>query len=265
MEIPDSILDECLEQLASGASTLDECLARHPAHAASLRPLLLAAQGLTDLRDVRPSPAFKARARANLTLHMQAHPHRKAASPFFLRLAFSMAALVMAFLTTGTALAQNALPGDLLYNWKLTSEEIWRANASDSLAADLFLADRRVDEMLAVAGDADAYAIALNGYLEVLARFAVYTDAESQARILPVLTSQREIFVSAGISVPELEAVIESDMDLGTPTPLPDPLPVLPTPVPTGLPTLIPTPISTLIPTIDVPTLPVPTLPLPLP
>lgn len=271
METFDLILDNCLTQLASGASTLDECLARYPEHAAQLRPLLKVAQGFEGARDVRPSPAFKARARAKLTLHMQAHPRRS--KPVFmpsLRVAFIMAALVLVFLTAGTALAQSALPGDMLYDWKLTSEEIWRANASNSLEADLFLANRRMDEMLSVTGDASAYDQALQGYLNALARLAVYTDADSQARILPVLTSQQESFTNAGISIPELDSVIHLEVIPSTPTLLPDPALVAPTLIPTLLPMLNPTLIPTIVPTVGVPTvpaatLPVPTLPIPLP
>lgn len=269
METFDLILDNCLTQLANGTSTLDECLARYPEHSAQLRPLLKVAQRFEGARDLHPSPAFKARARAKLTLHMQTHPRRKPVFMPFLRVAFAMAALVMVFLSAGTALAQSALPGNMLYDWKLTSEEIWRANASDPLEADLFLADRRFDEMLSVAGDASAYDQALLGYLNALARLAVYTDADSQARILPVLTSQQELFAGASISVPELDSVIH--LEVIPPTPLSDPTPVIPTVIPTLIPTLSPMQIPNIIPTVGVPptmgiaTLPVPTLPIPPP
>jgi hypothetical protein len=271
MEPFELILDNCLNQLASGVSTLDECLARYPERAAELRPLLRIAAGFEGARDLRPSPAFKARTRAKLTLHMQALPRRRSVFIPFLRVAFAMSALVLIFLSAGTALAQRAMPGDLLYDWKLTSEEIWRATASDSLEADLFLADRRVNEMLSVAGDAPAYNLALQGYLDVLARLAVYTDAASQARILPVLMSQQELFGNAGISVPELDSVIDLEEIPSTPASLPDPTQVvpsliptlMPTPIPTILPTLNPTPIPTIVPTVGVPTVKVPTLPVP--
>ena len=231
----DLILDDCLIQLSSGASTLDECLARHPKHAAQLKPLLQTASRLERGQEARPSPAFKARARARLTLHMQAHPRRKPVFLPFLRVAFSMAVLVLAFLAAGTALAQGALPGELLYDWKLTSEQAWRATASDSLAVDLALSERRVDEMLAVSGDAAAYASALKGYQETLSRLTVHTDAESQARILPVLQSQQERLAQGGLSVPELDIQL-------VPTSIPVPVvPELPLPVPTvKIPNLLP-------------------------
>ena len=60
----EQVLDECLDDLEQGASKVDECLARHPKHAAQLKPILLLAEGLEQGRAVEPSPAFKARTRA---------------------------------------------------------------------------------------------------------------------------------------------------------------------------------------------------------
>ena len=245
METFDLILDNCLDDLASG-SAIDECLARHPEHAAQLRSFLQTAARFERVRNVRPSPAFKVRARAKLTLHMQAYPRRKSVFMPFLRLAMIMATLVLVFLSVGTALAQSALPGGLLYDWKRTSEELWRAAASDSLAVDLSLADRRVNEMISVTGDASAYVSALDGYLDVLARLAVQTDAESQARIVPVLESQQVRLTQAGLIVPEL------DLQLN-PEPLPVPI------VPEVIPNLIPEVLPELTPAV------LPVLPLPLP
>lgn len=235
----DRILDDCLIQLSSGASTLDECLARHPKHAAQLKPLLQTASRLERGQEVRPSPAFKARARARLTLHMQAHPRRKPVFLPFLRVAFSMAVLVLVFLAAGTALAQGALPGEMLYDWKLSSEQAWRATSSDSLAVDLALSERRVDEMLAVSSDAAAYASALKGYQETLARLTVQMDADAAARILPVLQSQQERLAQGGLSVPELDIQL---VPTSIPVPIvPEIIPELPLPVPTvKIPNLLP-------------------------
>ncbi len=256
----DRILDDCLIQISSGASTLDECLARHPKHAAQLKPLLQTASRLERGQEVRPSPAFKARARARLTLHMQAHPRRKPVFMPVLRLAFSAAALMFAFLTTGTALAQGALPGDMLYGWKLTSEQVWRVAASDPVDADLALLDRRAAELVAVANDPARVAEGLVAYQETLTRLTVQADAEIQARILAVLQSQQEAFAQVGIIVEELDIYLETvEPVLPTPTPLP-----IPTLIPTDIPAIIPTVIPTAIPTLGVPTLPIPTLPIPL-
>ena len=261
----DHILDECLTQISSGASTLDECLVRHPVHAAQLKPFLQTASRLERGREIQPSPAFKARARAGLTLHMQAHPRRKPAASPFLRLAFGLAALVLACLTAGTAFAQGALPGDILYDWKVTSEQAWRAVASDPLEADLFLLGRRADELVAVSGDAARSPQALVAYQKALTRLTVEAGADSQARILPVLVSQQETFMRAGISIPELDAAIDvNESILPAPTPLPV-LPFAPTALPSTASTLIPTLIPTFVPTVVIPTDILPTLIVPTP
>ncbi|KAF0104571.1 MAG: hypothetical protein FD147_2659 [Chloroflexi bacterium] len=251
----DQILDGCLAQISSGAASLDDCLARYPEHAAQLGQILLTAANLKRGRIVMPSTAFKARARTRLTVYMQAHPRRKSFAFPFLRLAFSMAALLLAFIVTGTALAQRALPGDALYNWKLTGEQVWRAVSPDPLAVDLVLSERRVDEMLAISSEADMFASALECYRETLTRLALQTDVDSQARILPVLTSQKEAFANIGISVPELDIYLDAMEKLApTPTPL-----TLPTKNPPDISTLTPT----LVPTFPIPTFPVPLLPFP--
>ncbi len=257
------ILEECLLDLERGASNLEGCLARHPEHVAQLKPILLTAARLEEGRALRPSPAFQARARARLTLHMQAHPRRKPASFPFSRLALSMAALLLALLATGTALTQSALPGNALYDWKLTSERAWRAAAPDKLEVDLDLLGRRADEMVAVAGEPALYAQALEGYQEALSRLPLQADAEAQTRILAVLASQQEKFTNAGVSIPELDTYLG---ELEQHAPKPSQLPV-PTLVPTAAPAAIPTiPVPTkVIPTAPVPPPPIPTPPIPIP
>jgi hypothetical protein len=56
-------LHECLEALSEGRWDLDECLRRNPEHAASLRPLLLAATMTARAYDVRPREEFATAAR----------------------------------------------------------------------------------------------------------------------------------------------------------------------------------------------------------
>jgi hypothetical protein len=124
------LLDECLEQIASGASSIEECLAEHPVEAAELEPLLRTAAMLDEGREMRPSPLHKARARADLVRHMQEHPRRRPtiasqlASPL-LRVAFSLTIIVLALMVSGTAYAQGSVPGDSFYGWKITSERAW--------------------------------------------------------------------------------------------------------------------------------------------
>ncbi len=235
----DRILDDCLTQITGGASSIDECLARHPEHAARLKPLLQTAARFERVSEVKPLPAFKARTRAQLYAHMQVHPRRRAwiFSPVW-RAALSLAVLAMAFLVTGTAFAQSALPGQPLYAWKLSSEQVWRAVSPDPVGVDLSLANRRVDEAIAVTADPALKAQALNGYLEVLARLKSENEAGNKERISLALKSYREKLSAAGISVPQLDRSITPSgsnpiITPGVPMPSPSPkiVPSLPPPV----------------------------------
>ncbi len=214
----DFILDEYVEQVTSGASTLDECLARHPGQAAQLKPLLQAALRLERGRAVAPSPAFKARARAQLTEHMKAHPRHKHGKFSLWRIAIGLAAIFLAFLMTGTTFAQSALPGDRLYDWKLNSEDIWRAISLDPLGTDLDFSNRRVLEIVAVSSDEDRRVRALEEYKILLTKFEAERDTMKRTRISSVLKSQQESLKQAGLAVPELDHYFlsEDEMEGGT-------------------------------------------------
>lgn len=246
----DQVLDDCLGQIASGASSLDECLARHPEYSARLRPLLQTAGRLERGRELQPSPAFKARGRAQLTTYMQAHPrHVKRPLPPFWRAAISLATLAMAFVVTGTAFAQNALPGQPLYGWKLSSEQAWRAVAPDPVSVDLHLADRRTDELRAVAPNADREAQASNGYREVLSRLETESDAHNSERIMERLRSHQEKLSAAGITIPELNVYLSPSSSAPAPA-SPAPPDLSPTAVPTTAPKSMPAAVPTAVPAI---------------
>lgn len=205
----ENVLDDCLTQIASGVSTVDECLARHPEHAAQLKPLLQTAARFDAAQNIKPSPAFKARARGQLTNYMKIHPRRKMRTAFpAWRLAVGWAVVIFALFATETAFAQGALPGQTLYAWKLSSENIWRAIAPNPVAVDLTLADRRVAEMTAVAGNPAEEAQAQNGYLEVLTRLKSEADAQNQALILQTLQSHQKKLSGSGISIPVLNQLL---------------------------------------------------------
>jgi hypothetical protein len=149
----ETILDICLNQIGAGESNVDECLALYPEQAAQLEPLLKAATKLARGREVVPDPTYKARSRAKLSIYMQQNPQRKRVSPVFWRFAIGIATMLLAFLATGTSFAQQALPGDRLYDWKLTSENVWRMTSNDQLGVDITLSNRRVNELVVVSDD----------------------------------------------------------------------------------------------------------------
>jgi exonuclease VII small subunit len=201
------ILDACVNQIEEGQASLDECLARYPEHAAQLKPLLMAATRLARVRQVVPDPAFKARARTQLNVYMQQHPQRKHVSPILLRFSIAFATVLLLFLASGTAFAQGARPGDALYNWKLTSENVWRVTSSDQLGVDLELSNRRMNELVWASNSGDPARLerAVDRYERLLIKFNAVTDENARARILPVLRAQNEFLINAGVSVPELE------------------------------------------------------------
>ena len=258
----EQVLEKCVAEIERGEATLDECLMRYPEHQLELGPHLLAINRLKRARAIQPAPAFRMEARAELMAHMRAHPRRKPHAsrmslvfPTF-RFAFALAAIVLVVLLSGTALAQAALPGDMLYTWKLASEQVWRGFATDSLAADLALAARRAEELQRVSGDPFAERVALENYQASLIVLSKYSDANSQTIIRNVLIKQKQDLEQAGVVVPLLDEFLPE-------------MPSIPTPVPT-LPAIVPAPNTstpyptltvapTLQPTIALPTRPAPT------
>lgn len=203
----ETILDICLNQIEDGESNVDKCLALYPEQAAQLEPLLKAATKLSRGREVIPDPAYKARTRAQLSIYMQQNPQRKRVSPVIWRFAIGLATMLLVFLATGTSFAQQALPGDRLYDWKLTSENVWRMTSSDQLGVDITLSNRRVSELVVVSGDQMLRAQAVENYQKLLVKFNATESEKDRARILPVLRAQHESLIKAGVSVPELEAL----------------------------------------------------------
>jgi len=202
----ETILDACLNQIEEGGSSIEECLRRYPEHAAQLQPLLQAATRLARGREVVPEPAYRMRARSQLNLHMQENPQPKRVSPVFWRFSIAFVTVLMLFIASGTAFAQKAVPGDALYNWKLTSENVWRLTSRDDLGVDIALSNRRMNELLVVSGDETRRVWAIQNYEKLLMKFRTAEDEDDRARILPVLRAQHQALIEAGILIPELES-----------------------------------------------------------
>lgn len=201
----ETTLEQCLNEIETGESTLDECMARYPEHAAELTSLLHASTRLGRAGDVMPSPVFKARTRTELNAYIRSHPRAKRPVPFAWRLAFNVMTSFLAFFILGTAIVQRALPGDTLYSWKLSSERVWRTVSIDRLQTDLTLSNRRVKELVRVYRDEDRRARAVENYQQVLFRFKSDEDVKHQERIVPVLRFHQESLHEVGISIPELD------------------------------------------------------------
>lgn len=280
----EKVLEQCLLDLEDGTSNVDECLVRHSGYAQQLAPVLHTHAYFERVGAAKPSAAFKSRVRARLTRQMQAHPRKSTQFNFtFMRLVGNLAVILVALLVAGTAYAQSALPGNAFHGWKLASETVWRAVSSDPVGTDLAIAERRVDELIAVGNDPALRSQTLDAYLEVTARLKSEMDAANQARILLALVTQIKELNESGIPVPQIiEEDVLPQLDKPSPT-LVEPIMTLPSvteipqinptslapavvsPLPTELPQVIPPDLPQIIPTVQVPpdilqTIQVPTL-----
>ena len=278
----EKILEQCLLDLEMGIANVDECISRHPGHALQLRPVLLTHTSLESFGEARPSAAFKARVRAKLTQQMQAHPRKSRQFNFaFMRLTTNFAVIGLMLLLAGTAYAQSALPGDVFHTWKLVSENTWRSFSSDPVGTDLAIADRRMDELIAVRKDPALRTQALEAYLEVAARLKSEMNVENEALILQTLDSQIEELKESGIPVPQiinedvlpqidevLPTLVDPIMTLLPVTEVPEvnPTSLAPaetTPIAPEIPQTNPTTLPDVVPTIQVPPNVIPTIQVP--
>ena len=170
----ESVLDECLNQIAAGrGQAVDACVAEHPALAGELEPLLHLAVSLETLREYEaPSPAalqagkqklLREAARLKALQEDQARARRLPLWPVnlqsFLRRSTAVVALaavlVVALLGGGTiAASATSLPGDSLYVVKRVTEEFQLVFTLDRQAKAqlvLKLDERRREEARAIA------------------------------------------------------------------------------------------------------------------
>jgi Tol biopolymer transport system component len=172
---------------------------------------------------IRPTSTFKARGRAQLMAHMKARPRNRfgrwwaTVSPFqfpaFSRaanVALGLAAILFLSLTTGTVLAQRSLPGDTLYEWKIATEEFVQAVYPDSLTIDLFVSERRNQDLARVVSNPDARQVALQEYQEILKDLSAHTAPQAKEKITEALVKQQANLAQAQVVVPELDRLLET-------------------------------------------------------
>ncbi|HLH71987.1 MAG TPA: DUF5667 domain-containing protein [Chloroflexota bacterium] len=169
------VLAQCLDDVQSGQSTPEECLASHPALAAELQELLGIVQAITPPPPVTPELAFRALGRAQLitAINAQKAPVTKSAfwrlreltvgrldwrTTEFATRRLGMPALIIALILTLTAAAgggtvyaaQGTLPGDALYPVKVAAEQVQVILATTDQAKAqtyLTLTDKRLIEI----------------------------------------------------------------------------------------------------------------------
>ena len=218
------IYEDCLMRLSKGTATLDECLSLYSEQAEQLKPLLKTSLLLNSNPSLMPSPSFSSFGRFAVIRFAQSHPHqprqtrqtRQGMGGIALSWRTAMASLVLAFafLVTGTVHAQSAMPGDTYYEWKRTSELAWSALAPDSVAVDIILTKRRLDEWIAVSNNPVLSVSAMNDYQEALSNLKLRNnDDDDLDLIMSELESQSQALKSAGLYIPDIDALLAGGQD----------------------------------------------------
>ncbi len=167
-----SIMDNCLDLVLSGETTLDEVLKRYPEHADRLRSFLETALWIEHHKQVFNAPAgLKASQKILLQQSFHSHP-QKAYSGFLgdrlliklqslfsrrtLQLAGSLALVIILLFSSSAGLvlaARNSIPGDFLYQPKISIEKAALFfSLDDTHDAELLIefTDRRLFEVESV-------------------------------------------------------------------------------------------------------------------
>jgi hypothetical protein len=199
----DEALENCLECINNPNATIEDCVAGYPEQQGELVELLELAQAIRRIEQVSPRAEFVGNAAQRLAPKLadrnvsnkeQTRPvKRKRQSKLKARRRFSLArfavvlVLVMAALTGGSALAaNNAVPGDFLYDADLTLEQVLLNMApSDEIAARIHLkiADERLAEAEKVLAFSDVRNsdAALEAYENEIAAIAQLVGSKSGA------------------------------------------------------------------------------------
>ena len=162
----EEILASCIEDIREGKSTLESCLERYSSVREKIEPLLRIALSIQEPPDIKPSGAFKTRARVELIERINAEKGAEKSlgsilgninRPIFdsrlIRILYSSFAVLMviALLGAGTAYAsQDSLPGDNLYSIKLGTENFRRLleNGDEAkVELELSFAETRLTEI----------------------------------------------------------------------------------------------------------------------
>jgi hypothetical protein len=174
----DLILDACLERMFKGES-VDSCLAEFPEYATELKPLLNIALITRQLAAVSPDPNFKSRAVAQFrnalakaAMERTQQAKRRAGFNWHSGWVTALAsAILLVTVSSGTVVAaSSSMPGQPLYQVKLTTEQI-RLNLTPTDMGKALVAaeqaNRRVSEIVYAASKNDVNNVNLvTGHLE---------------------------------------------------------------------------------------------------
>ena len=171
----DQIFNECLDAILGGQATVADCMARYPEHAAELEGLLLTSLQISKAAAIAPPPGAKMRIRYALGERAAELSRRRAKPTPFWRSGWAnaIATFVLGLSLAGGGVAYAAsgsMPGQALYPLKLDMEQVLVGiTFSTDAKIELYAAlnDRRVGEIVYLAGKGDSLAIAeVTGRLE---------------------------------------------------------------------------------------------------
>jgi hypothetical protein len=255
-------LADCLDAIERREVTLDEYLARHPDRRLALSELVPVAQRLWAVPHVRPSPDFRADARARLIARL---PPRHAPRRMRLTLVRALAVVIALVAFSGSVVAASAqsLPTEWLYPVKITFEQVRLALSPDVAARgelSLGFADERLSEVQrliergqgAEVGDTlDAFAAQIQSAADMARnlpagadRDVLYNRLRQSADRSAAVLSDNEVRLPASVQ-PAMARAREALRAVPPRDPPDEPVPLptetqLPTSAPTA--TLMPTP-----------------------
>ena len=174
------ILAACLDEIAAGTATVEECLARHEDIRGELEPLLRLGLDVEALPRISPSNAFKATTKAVLMEHVHKEQASRTRSsfgfvaflrPMWVRALAITAAVVIVISSAGAGTvyaAGDSLPGETLYTVKTGWEDVrdWlETDDGASAALQIEFSGRRLEEIARLLEmDSAELSRALSGY-----------------------------------------------------------------------------------------------------
>ncbi len=174
-EVPESVLQECLDLLAHGNS-IEQIMDQHPEQIAVLRPFLETAAQLTTLVP-QPSLAAKKRSQKAFLAHAQklkVAPVRPSAwyrlRQILLPIA-SLALILILFTVTAVSVSASAIPGDALYTVKRLVEDVRLSQARDpetAVALTIQFREERLREVQTLLRTRRSAQVTLEGEIEAL-------------------------------------------------------------------------------------------------
>jgi hypothetical protein len=169
------ILESCLTELENGAQ-VESLLARYPAYAEELRPILIAVLEAKKMSAPEPSREAVVRGRARLMQRVSAIREEKTAprrwvSPFFFRKLAVSLVLTLTLALSGTGLvgaSSSALPGQNLYPVKRRWENVrlfFTFDAAEKLLLEQEFKHEREHEANELLSEGEQYEVEFSGVL----------------------------------------------------------------------------------------------------